>query len=86
MSSPGNQHVTSRESTDNGKIYGRAVCYIHKELISLTHMHTHTHTHKKLNFLAASEVKCCNRCHPQMRIKVVILYGGYLGLWGGGDI
>jgi len=77
MSSPGKQHVTSEESTDNGKIYGRAVCCVHKELIS--------HTGKKLNFLAANAVKCCNRCHPQLRIKVVILSGGYQGLWGGGD-
>jgi len=48
MSSPGKQHVTSEESTDNRKIYGRAVCCVHKELIS--------HTGKKLNFLAATDV------------------------------
>jgi hypothetical protein len=77
MSSPGKQHVPSEESTDSGKIYGRVVCYVHKELIS--------NTQKKVKLLAASEIKCCKRCHPQPRIKVVILSGEYLGLWGGGD-
>jgi hypothetical protein len=55
MSSPGKQRVTLEDSTDNGKMYGRALCNAHKEHIS--------HTQKKLNFLAASEAKCCNRCH-----------------------
>jgi len=82
MSSPGKQHVTSEESTDIGK-YMAEQCTMYIKNLSLTLTHTHTHT--KLNFLAASEVKCCNRCHPKLRIKVVILSGGYLGLWGGGD-
>jgi hypothetical protein len=36
MSSPGKQHVTLKESTDNVKIYARALCYVHKELTSHT--------------------------------------------------
>jgi len=32
-----------------------------------------------------TKLSCCNRCHPQLRIKVVTLSAGYQGLWGGGD-
>jgi hypothetical protein len=34
MSSPGKQQVTLEESTVNGKINGRTVCYAHKELFN----------------------------------------------------
>jgi len=53
-------------------------CAMYIKSLSVTHK-------KKVKLLAASEVKCCKRCQPQPRIKVVILSGGYLGLWGGGD-
>jgi hypothetical protein len=39
MSSPGKQHVTLEEATDNGKIYGRA--------LSNAHMELNSHTEKK---------------------------------------
>jgi hypothetical protein len=67
MSSPG-KHVTSEESTDNGKKYTA-------EHFTMD-IYTSSVTWSKLNFLKQANPKYWGKRHPHLRIKVVILCGG----------